>query len=208
MHLQRVKNTCGGLPLHRADEKSPAMALVPYLSETDLAPEDRELLARPINLFRSLAHSPEGLRRFHGLGDWIRHGCALDPRLRELAILQVGYLTSSPYEWSHHVKIGRDFGVTDDDLRALVAATEGREHGLGELDAAVLRAARELTQDLRIADETWAALGEHLDDARRVDLVIVASFYSAVVRVLGGLRVDVEPDYQGYLDQFPLSAPS
>ena len=180
------------------------MALVPYLTEADLGPEDRSLLARPINLFRALAHSPAGLRNFNALGEWIRFGCELDPRLRELAILQVGYLTSSPYEWSHHVRIGRDFGITDGDIRDLIAATRGEEHGLGELDAAVLSASRELTQDRRITEATWATLSKHLDYGRRVDLIIVASFYNGVVRILEGLQIDVEPDYQGYLEEFPL----
>ncbi len=183
------------------------MALVPYVSEGDLPPEDRHLLARPINLFRALANSPEGLRHFNGLGEWIRYGCELDPRLRELAILQVGYLTASPYEWSHHVRIGRDFGVTDEDFAALAAATRGEPHALPPLDAAVLQAARELTLDRKVSDQTWATLREHLDHGRCVDLVIIASFYNGVVRILEGLQIDVEPDYQHYLVEFPLPAP-
>lgn len=184
------------------------MALVPYVSEADLAEEDRSLLTRPINLFRALANSPAGLRHFDLLGEWIRYGCKLDPRLRELAILQVGYLTSSPYEWSHHVRIGRDFGVLDEDISALILATRGEEHGLGELDSAVLSAARELTQDMRFAAKTWETLKKHLDQGRLVDLVIVVSFYNGVVRILEGLQIDVEPDYQGYLEQFPLPSRS
>src|SRR3954471_20198277 len=134
------------------------MALVPYLSESDLDEADRDLLARPINLYRALVNSPDGPRRFSGMGQWIRHGCELDPRLRELAILQVGYLTASPYEWSHHIRIGRDFGVSDADVAGLVAATEGREHGLGELEATVLRATRQITADKAVDPGTWAAL--------------------------------------------------
>jgi alkylhydroperoxidase family enzyme len=180
------------------------MALVPYLTESDLAEADRPLLARPINLFRALANSPEALRHHHEFGEWIRYGCELDPRLRELAILQVGYLTASPYEWSHHVKIGHDFGVTDEDVTALIAATAGQEHGLGEVETAVLSGAREITADMRMSEQTWAFLEERLGRARLVDLVMIVSFYNAVVRILGTLQIDVEPDYQRYLEQFPL----
>ena len=183
------------------------MALVPYLTESDLAEADRTLLARPINLFRALANSPDALRQHSAFGTWIRHGCELDPRLRELAILQVGYLTASPYEWSHHVKIGHDFGVTDEDVTALVAATEGRGHGLGELETAVLSAAREITTDMRMSEANWAFLEGRLGRARLVDLVIVVSFYSAVVRILGTLQVDVEPEYAGYLEKLPAARP-
>lgn len=180
------------------------MALVPYLDESDLAPDDRALLTRPINLFRALANSPGALRSHSVLGEWIRWQCQLDPRLRELAILQVGYLASSRYEFSHHVHIGHQFGVTDDDIEGLVAATDGREHGLGELESAVLSAARQLSAGTRIDRTTWDTLARHLDHRGLVDLVMVISFYNGVVRVLAGLQVDVEPEYERYLDRFPL----
>src|SRR5215469_601995 len=96
------------------------MARVPYLDRDDLAPEHQDLLKRNISLMRAFVHSPNAARAFHGVGHYIRYGSQLDPRLRELAILQVGWLARSPYEWSHHVKLGHDFGVSDDDIRALI----------------------------------------------------------------------------------------
>ncbi len=128
------------------------MARLPYLDRSDLAPADQDLLARNINLFRALTHSPNGARSFSALANFIRFESKLDPRLRELAILQVGYLTRSPYEFSHHVKIGRDFGVSDDDIRAIAAETEGRDSGLDSLAKLVLKAAREMTAGLAASD--------------------------------------------------------
>lgn len=180
------------------------MARVPYLDPEDLAEADREILARPISLYRVLAHSPDGARAFHGLGGWIRFKCELDPRLRELAILQVGYLARSPYEWSHHVKIGYDFGVSDGDIEALIAETEGRDSGLPAIDRLVLKGAREMTADGAMSKRTFDALHEHLGHKGMVDLCIVISFYNAVVRFLGSMEMDVETDYQPYLDKYPL----
>ncbi|MDQ3286920.1 MAG: carboxymuconolactone decarboxylase family protein, partial [Pseudomonadota bacterium] len=68
----------------------------------------------------------------------------MDARLRELAILQVGWLARSPYEWSHHIKIGQDFGVTDADIEALVAESRGEATALEPLARLVLQAAREI----------------------------------------------------------------
>ncbi|MGE0848751.1 MAG: carboxymuconolactone decarboxylase family protein [Hyphomicrobiaceae bacterium] len=184
------------------------MARVPYLDKSDLAPEDQELLKRNITLHRALANSPKGLRAFGGLGQFIRHTSRLDPRLRELAILQVGYLARAPYEWSHHVKIGRDFGVSNDDIRGLIEETDAGSSKLEPLAKLVLKAAREMTSDLAISKATFAALAEHFDSERLVDLVITISFYNAVVRLLGSLEIDVEPEYQPYLDEFPLPPPS
>jgi alkylhydroperoxidase family enzyme len=180
------------------------MARVPYLTEADLAPQNRALLARNLNLYRALAHNPDTARSFGGLGLHIRFHSKLDPRLREMAILQVGYLSRAPYEFAHHIELGHQFGVTDDDIRAIIAETNGQTTDLPALDRAVLRAARELVAKPQLSDDTFAALRAGFDNERVVDLIVAISFYCGVVRVLGALQIDVEPEYQHYLIQFPL----
>jgi alkylhydroperoxidase family enzyme len=181
------------------------MARVPYLDAADLDEADRPLLNRPINLFRALAGNPAGLREFQRIGEWIRYGGQLDPRLRELAILQVGYLTRSQYEYSHHVKIAQDFGVTADDINLICRPSDAPPADEGT--AIVLTAATEITQDLELSDQTWQSVEALLGTARAIELVLVITHYCAVVRVLRTLKIDVEPDYQRYLKEFPLEAP-
>ena len=180
------------------------MARLPYLDEDDLADEDKDIVKRPINLNRALAHSPGAARKFGGVGNYIRFGSSLDPRLREMAILQVGYLTKSPYEYSHHLKIGRDFGVAETDVAAIETETAGGDSGLPDLDRAVLRGAREMTERMKLSDETYAVWSENLSDAHIVDLTMVIAFYNGVVRLLGALEIDVEPEYAPELDKYPL----
>jgi alkylhydroperoxidase family enzyme len=180
------------------------MARVPYLEPTDLSPENRDLLARNINLYKALVNSPDCTRNFLGLAKYIRFHSRVDPRLREMAILQVGYLARSPYEYSHHIKIGREFGVTDADIQAIVAETNGQATDLPPLAKAVLRAARELTAQPQLSDATFAELRDGFDNEQMVDLLMTISFYAAVVRLLAALQIDVESDYQPYLEQFPL----
>lgn len=182
------------------------MARVPDMTADRLKDADRDLLRRDIALHRALANSPNAARAFSGLGQFIRHRSVLDPRLRELAILQVGWLARSPYEWSHHVKIGMEFGVSEADIRALIAESEGRANGLEPLAKLVLRAARECHDGPGVSEATFEALRAHLDEERLVDLVLTIAFYCAVVRVLASLDIRVEPEYQPYLDRFPLPA--
>lgn len=182
------------------------MARVPYLEPQDLSPEDQDLLKRPIWLSKALVNSPKAARAFHVLGNYIRYGSTLDMRLRELAILQVGWLARSPYEWSHHVKLGLDFGVTEQDIQDLIDDSAGKPTGLDELTKLVLKSAREMTTDGAMADATFAALQAELGNEKVVDLTITIGFYNGVVRVLGTLQIDVEPDYMPYLQRFPLPA--
>ncbi len=180
------------------------MARMPYLDKSDLAPEHQDLMKRDIALYRQLVHSPGALRAFQGLGGYIRFGSRLDPRLRELAILQVGYLARAPYEWSHHIKIGYEFGVTDADITALIDDTEGRAATLDPAAALVLKGARETTQAGAMSAATFGALQAHLDREQLVYLIVTIAFYNGVVRVLGSLEIDVEPEYAKYLERFPL----
>ena len=180
------------------------MARLKYLDKTDLAEKDQDLLARNINLFRALVHSPNAARAFSGLGGFIRHKSKADPRLRELAILQVGWLAKSPYEWSHHVKIGYDFGVTDDDIQALIDDTAGKPTKLDETTRLVLKLAREMTLDGGGSEATFTALGTKMSSELLLDLTMTIAFYNAVVRMLATLQIDVEPDYMPYLEKYPL----
>ena len=180
------------------------MARLPYLEKHEVAPEHQALMKREIALNKQLIHSPGAMRAFQVLGGYIRSGSKLDPRLRELAILQVGWLARSPYEWSHHIHIGHEAGVSDADIEALVAESEGRESALEPLARRVLRAAREITQEGAIGQSSFDALLPVLGNEQLVDLVMAVAFYCAVVRVLASLQIDVEPEYQQYLLRHPL----
>lgn len=180
------------------------MARVPYLDESDLKPEDRDVLARKIALNRAMANHPAAARAMSGLAIYIRHHAKVDARLRELAILQVGYLTRQPYEWSHHVQLARDFGCSDDDIRAVAEETAGRTSKLDPLARTVLRAAREMTTDLGMSGATFAELEKTLGRQNLIDLTVAIAFYNSVVRVLNTLQIDVEPEYLKYLEQHPL----
>jgi alkylhydroperoxidase family enzyme len=180
------------------------MARLPYLDRSDLQPEFQDLLDRNINLYRLLAHSPFAAKAWQPFAHFVRHESRLDPRLRELAILQVGYLERSAYEYSHHLKIGRDYGVSDDDIRAIAEETAGRPSTLDPLSKAVLRAAREMTHGLSTSERTFQELQAGLDNECLMDLVLTSAFYNSVVRILATMQIDVEDEYQQYLDEFPL----
>ncbi|MGG5808294.1 carboxymuconolactone decarboxylase family protein [Falsiroseomonas sp. CW058] len=179
------------------------MARLPYLTRDELAPEHRDVLARDIWLNRVLANSPGAARAVTDFAMFIRHRSRLDPRLRQLAILQVGWLARSPYEWSHHVRIGLDCGCTEADIRAIATESAGGASALEPAARLVLRGAREMYEGAMRA-ATFDALRPHLDAECLTDLVATIAFYCGVVRLLATLEVEVEPDYQPMLDAHPL----
>ena len=54
--------------------------------------------------------------------------------------------------------------------------------------------------DLAVFAELERALGRE----QVIDLTLAIAFYNAVVRLLGTLQIDVEPEYQRYLEEHPL----
>ncbi|MFD5225983.1 carboxymuconolactone decarboxylase family protein [Microbacterium sp. NPDC058342] len=192
-------------PLWAGLHAQPA-ARVPYRDAQDLAPQDRDLMSRPINLFRALANSPGALRVHHAFGEWIRWDCTLDGRLRELIILLVGYLTHSPYEYSHHIAIARSFDVDSDDVRAITEWANGSTEAFaGEPEViAALTMTVQIVEPGTVDDEAWTRASALFSEENLTDIVVIASFYCYVVRVLGTVRIEVEPDYAIELDTHPL----
>jgi len=181
------------------------MARLPYLEADQIAPEYRDMLKRNTNLHKLLVNSPDMARAFNGVGGYIRFKSKLNPRLRELAILQIGWLEKSEYEFTHHVKIGRDFGVSDEDIAGMMSETEGKASKLEPLARAILRGAREMAHELAMSEATFAEIKRELSSEEMVDLVLTIAFYCAVVRVLATMKIDNEPNYKQVLQQYPMS---
>src|SRR5258708_6421295 len=175
------------------------MARLPYLNREDLPEADREIFDRlaeergqPVgNIFRTLAHTPKLLRRFLALGGELRNGTALDPKLRELALMTVGRLTEAEYEFTHHWNIARRVGVSREQLEHL--ADFETSSVFNDLEKLVMRYAVEATQTVKVTDATFEALRKAFDTRRLMELVQNVAFYNMVVRVLVPLGVEVEP---------------
>ena len=175
------------------------MARVPYLNREDLPEKDRETFdklaeerGQPVgNIFRTLAHTPNLLKRFVSLGGHLRNRTALDPKLRELAILTVGRLTSAEYEFVHHWNIALRVGVSREKLERL--ADFETASVFDDQERAVMRYAAEATNSVKVSDATFGALRGFLDDRRIVELVQNVAFYNMVVRILVPLGVELEP---------------
>jgi alkylhydroperoxidase family enzyme len=182
------------------------MAILPYLNANDVPEDYRDLLARGISMPRIVMHSLEGGKTFLSFGDWIRFKSKLDPRLRQMIILQVGYLLQNDYEVSHHVKISRDFGVTGDDMAAIMQETKAGTSSLPAVDRLALRVAREMAKERKLSADTTRELVRSFSPELVVEIVMIAGFYTFVALVVDTLGVDVEDFYEPYLKDMPYPA--
>jgi 4-carboxymuconolactone decarboxylase len=113
---------------------------------------------------------------------------ALDPRLRELAVLRVAHRTNCRYEWAQHARMADRVGLSRDEVEAV---RDGEWTGL---DADVLAATDQCLDHACVNDDTWARLAAQLDEAQLVELVLVVGTYAGLAMAFNsfGLQLDSE----------------
>jgi alkylhydroperoxidase family enzyme len=169
------------------------VARLPY-PDPESAPEPvREALAGlpPLNIFRMLSHAETAFRPFLRFGGSILGRLELDPKLRELAILQVAADAEAEYEWVQHAAIARQVGVVDDQI-ASVRAGRLDDPSLGDVERAVLRFAREVVAGPRVSDETFASVSKQLDPREIVELLLTVGNYLMLARVMTTLELELD----------------
>ena len=171
------------------------MARLPYVDPAEAPPAVRDALERlpPLNIFRTLAHAESAFRPYLRFGAAILGELELDPKLRELAILQVARISEAEYEWVQHVAIGRHVGVTDEQIEAIEASTHTTAECFDETERAVLAFTAEVVRGPHLADETYAAVAERLSPREIVELLLTAGSYLMLARVMTVLEIDVDP---------------
>ncbi len=169
------------------------MARVPLLDRESLSRADRDIYDAyvavrgrgPSDIHRAIANAPNLLRAYMSLSNELRFGTKLDPRLRELAIVTVGWVTRIEHEFTAHSKLALAAGVRQEQLDAI--GDYDHSAAFNAHERAVIRFAVASTQDVRVPDEVFDQLRQFLDDTLIVELVMEVSFYNLVVRVLGAL---------------------
>lgn len=175
---------------------------IPLLDEREAEGEAAELLAssqmggRLLNIFRCLAQHPKLLKRWRVFANHILGKSTLPLREREILILRTGWLCRSAYEFGQHTEIGRDCGLTDAEIRRIIAGPDDPEWSEG--DRLLLRAADELHSAYRIGDETWADLSRHWDRQQMMDIVFTVGNYTLVAMALNSFGVPLDPGVPGF----------
>jgi AhpD family alkylhydroperoxidase len=177
------------------------VARVPYLRRQDATPETEALWRRveaerkqPTgNIFLALANAPALLDAFLSYANALRDDSELDPKLRELAILTVGYATKSEYEIAHHQSHALKAGVTPEQLASV--ATFHTSDVFDDTERAVMYLAEESTLNVDVPIERWTAARAHLSDKQMVELTLNIAWYNSGVRIMGLLGIDLEPNY-------------
>jgi len=169
------------------------MARIPYPDLDALPEEVRSFVGRidpMLNIYRMLPHSETAVYGFMKFGNALLFKAKLDPILRELVILRVGYLSDATYEIHQHLRVARHCGVSDEKIAAVKDDPEASV--FSDLERAVLRFTDEVVRDVKASDAAFEAVAAGLSHREISELLMTIGFYMLVCRYLENLEVEIE----------------
>ena len=173
------------------------MSRIPYPDPETLSPAKREAMAlfgeKTLNVSRMSMHAPEKhWAAQRALGFASLQTTTIEPRLRELIILRVAYLSGSAYEAYHHESLAAKAGIAETEWTALKA---GDFSGVSPLEQDVCMFVTELVLHVSPSDEILAAVRARMSDERVFEIVLIVGAYMLTARVaaVGGVELDSQP---------------
>lgn len=146
------------------------------------------------NALSTFAHHPALAQAFLRFNVHLLTSSTLSPRIRELAILRVAHRRQCAYEWSHHVPMAKAEGITDDEIGAVQRFSGADAGDFDAFESAVITGVDELDEKSELSDQTWAALGERLDDQQRMDYVFTVGCYTLLAMAFNTFGIQLEHD--------------
>ena len=145
-----------------------------------------------LSIFQVLLNHPTLARAINDLlATMLWHG-RLAPRLRELVIMRIGWLTACDYEWTQHWRVACGLGVPAEDL--LGVRDWSTHDGFGAVERAVLAATDDVVHEGAVSAQTWTACERELgaDSAVLIELVTAIGAWRMIASLLRSLDVPLE----------------
>lgn len=165
---------------------------------SELASGRRGELAGP---FVAALRSPELMRRLQRLGEYLRYDSAVDPRLREMAILLTAREWTQEYEWYVHYPIALQVGLKREIIDAIADAR--RPPALAEDEALIYDFFQELQRHRSVSDATYRRAVDTIGEQAVIDLVATLGYYSTLAMIMNVARTPLPEGRQPALEPLP-----
>ncbi len=134
--------------------------------------------------FNAMLLSPEVGSALQELGAAIRYRSSLTARSREIAILELSVLRRAAFEWYAHERVGKQAGLTDDELAALRDGAPAPT--LDASETLVRKLVGTLVRDRDLDDIAYAGAVKTLGERVLMELIALVGYYDLLAL---GLRV-------------------
>jgi 4-carboxymuconolactone decarboxylase len=136
--------------------------------------------------FNAMLVNPEVGAAVQELGSAIRYKTRFAARAREIAILELAQLRRSEFEWYAHVRIGRQAGLTADELSSLRTGDVATTFSAAE--RMVRDVVRHLVVERDLDDATYFAASELLGEQDLYYVVALVGHYESLALALRVFR--------------------
>ena len=170
------------------------MARLPLLDPETAKGDAAKLLSNlkgQLNIYRMMAHAETLFQPIVLLGKGILSAEKLPAKDRELLVLQVTQHQGGEYEWIQHEPIAIGVGVRRDQVDAL-ATGDIASSAFSTSEAALLAFSKQVIENVRVDDSTFAAVKEHLSDQEIVEAIITIGFYMMMTRLTEVTETDLD----------------
>ncbi|HEY6821507.1 MAG TPA: carboxymuconolactone decarboxylase family protein [Burkholderiales bacterium] len=132
--------------------------------------------------FIPLLRSPELLERLSKLGEYLRFGSTLAPRIGELVMLIVAREWTNQFEWAVHAPLAAKNGVARETI---LAVAEGRSPSTMAHDEQVAYAlCDELSRTRGVSETTYRRAVACFGEAGVIDLLGVRGYFATVCAIM------------------------
>ncbi len=164
---------------------------IPLPKIEDLPEEIREMVSSsPLNVVKMMANAPASFLGFQKFAGGVLLKNQFDPRKREIAVCRIGHVTKANYEWTHHVRVAKGLGVTDEEI--MIIGSENPVTSLDEEGNLLCRVADEISLNVRLSDEALTRILERYGVRGSTELILCCSYFNMISRFLESTRVELE----------------
>ena len=164
---------------------------IPLPNPDELPEEIRKIVSSsPLNVVKMMANAPESFLGFQKFANGVLFKNKFDLRKREIAVCRIGHVTKANYEWTHHVRVAKSAGVSDEEIR--IIGSENPVRSLDEEGNLLCRVADEISLNVRLSDEALAAILERYGVQGATELILCCSYFNMISRFLESTRVELE----------------
>ena len=166
---------------------------IPLPVEDDLPDDIKEIVsASPLNVTKMMANAPASFLGFQKFAGGILFESEFDPRKREIAVCRIGHVTKANYEWTHHVRVAKRLGITDEEIR--IIGSENPVTSLDDEGNLLCRVADEISLDVRLSDDALSRIIDLYGIRGATELILCCSYFNMVSRFLESTRVELESE--------------
>jgi 4-carboxymuconolactone decarboxylase len=173
---------------------------MPPLPSTSLNEEQRKVTEELTNgprggvkgPFIPLMRSPQLVDRLGKVGEYLRFGSSLQPKISEFAMLVVSREWTNQFEWAVHVPLALRNGIKQETIDALA---EGRHPaGMADDEAIAYEVCAELTRTRGLCDTTYRRAVEKFGEIGLIDIATVYGYFVTMCAIMNLARTPPPAD--------------